>query len=160
MTSKNSKIFYAKNLSDLFYQLKTIAGLQIVGACTGIKKMPEKAISTTLIKDFKTIHKHERFIEFGSGTCLSDILELGERNLPKILMEAIESVANPFVRNIATLAGNILNREEKQTLFAPMLALDAYLELKSPSETKFLPLLNFSEIPEGFAVIARFTGSA
>lgn len=152
MEKKHSNIFYAKNLSDLFYQMKTIAGLQIVGACTGIREMPEKCISTILIKDFRQIQKHERYLEFGPGTSLSAILELGERNLPKILMEAIESVANPFVRNMATLAGNILNPEQKCTLFGPLLALDAYFELKSPNETKFIPLLNFTEIPKDFAL--------
>lgn len=152
MSESNHKIFLAKNLAELFYQMKTITGLQITGACTGTKEMPEKTISTTLIKDFKQIHKHERYIEFGPGTSLSDILELGERNLPKILIDAIESVANPFVRNIATLAGNILNPEIKGTLFGPLIALDCYLELKSPGENKFLPLLNYTEIPEGFLV--------
>lgn len=152
MENKHSNIFYAKNLSDLFYQMKTIATLQIIGACTALSEMPEKCISTTLIKDFKQIHKHERYIEFGPGTSLSAILELGERNLPKILAEAIETVANPFVRNIATIAGNILNKEKKGTLYGPLLALDAYLELKSPNETKFVPLINFSEIPKDFAL--------
>ncbi len=113
--------------------------------------MPEKCISTTLIKDFRKIQKHERYIEFGPGTSLSEILELGERNLPKLLSEAIETVANPFVRNIATIAGNLLN-PQKSTLLGPLLALDTYLELKSPNETKYMPLVSFSEIPEGFVV--------
>lgn len=151
MNEKHSNIFYAKNLSDLFYQIKTISGLEIVGACTGISSMPEKCISTTLIKDFKQIQKHERYIEFGPGTSLASILELGERNLPKLLPEAIESVSNPFVRNIATIAGNLFN-PHKGTLLGPLLALDAYLELKSPNETKYTPLINFTEIPKGFVV--------
>lgn len=150
MSEKHCNIFTAKNLSDFFYQMKTISGLQVIGGCTAIHEMPEKAISTTLIKDFKQITKHERFIEFGPGTSLSEILDLGERNLPLVLMESITSVANPFVRNIATLAGNILNPDVKCTLYAPMLALDAILEFKNQNETKYIPLLNFQKIPEGF----------
>ncbi len=152
MSEKKCSIFYAKNLSDLFYQMKTISNLKIVGACTGLTEMPERCISTVLIKDFNRIQKHERFIEFGSGTPLSSILNLGEKNLPQLLPEAIDSVANPFVRNIATIAGNIFNTPQKGTLYGPLLALDAYLELKSPSETKYVPLLNFSKIPEGFVL--------
>lgn len=152
MKEKSCNIFYARNLSELFYQMKTISGLQIVGACTVIQDMPEKAISTILIKDFKHIQKHERFLEFGPGTSLSEILSLGERNLPKLLLEAIESVANPFVRNIATIGGNILNPDITCTLYGPLLALDASLEFKTSSETKYISLHNFSEIPEGYVL--------
>lgn len=150
MNQRQCNIFIPKNISECFQQVKVIQNLQVVGGCTGIHEMPEKTISTTLIKDLKQINKHERFIEFGPGTSLSEILNLGERNLPQVLMEAIQSVANPFVRNIATLAGNILNPDVKCTLFAPMLALDATLEFKMQSETKYIPLLNFTEIPEDF----------
>lgn len=150
MSEKHSGIYLANNLTDLTYQFKAVHDLKIVGACTGLKEMPEKCISTTLMNDFKQINKHERFIEFGPGTSLSDILNLGERNLPLVLLESIETVANPFVRNIATLAGNIMNPNVKCTLFAPMIALDTILEFRTTSEVRFVPLLNFTEIPKGF----------
>lgn len=149
MSDKDCNVFYARNLNELFYHLKTIAGLKIVGGCTSISKMPQKAISTIQIVELKQINKHERFIEFGPGTYLNDILALGERNLPKILVEAIKSISNPFIRNIATLGGNIMNQDFKHTLYAPLLALDSSLEFKSPQETTYVSMLNFKKIPEG-----------
>ena len=146
--NKETNIFYARNLNELFYQMKTIANLKIVGSCTAIKEMPEKMISTTLIHEFNHIEKHERYIEFGPSTTISEILALGERHLPKILIEAMKSIANPFVRNIATIGGNILDSENKNTLYAVLLALDSTLEFKSPNEIKYIKLQNFTEIPE------------
>ena len=150
--NKETNIFYARNLNELFYQMKTIANLKIVGSCTAIKEMPEKMISTTLIHEFNHIEKHERYIEFGPSTTISEILALGERHLPKILIEAMKSIANPFVRNIATIGGNILDSENKNTLYAVLLALDSTLEFKSPNEIKYIKLQNFTEIPEKFVL--------
>ncbi|MBQ5997989.1 MAG: FAD binding domain-containing protein [Treponema sp.] len=148
MNQKSTNIFYARNLSELFYQLKTIANLKIVGSCTAISELPEKIISTTLIREFNHIEKHERYIEFGPATTLAEIQALGERHLPKILLDAIGTIANPFVRNIATIGGNIMDPEQKNTLYAPLMAMDTILEFKSPSESKYITIQNYSKIPE------------
>lgn len=149
MSDNDCNVFYARNLTEIFYHLKTISALKIVGGCTSIQKMPQKAISTIYVPELKTINKHERYIEFGPGTFLSNILSLGERNLPKILVDAIKSTATPFIRNIATIGGNILHDNCQYSLYAPLLALDSSLEFKSPSETTYTSMLNFKQIPEG-----------
>ena len=64
----------------------------------------------------------------------------------------MKSIANPFVRNIATIGGNILDSENKNTLYAVLLALDSTLEFKSPNEIKYIKLQNFTEIPEKFVL--------
>lgn len=46
MKKTEHKIFYARNIQELFYHIKTITGLQIVGGCTDIGKLPEKSISS------------------------------------------------------------------------------------------------------------------
>ncbi len=152
MDNTECNVFYARNLSELFYHIKTIANLKIVGACTTLDKMPKKTISTTNIPELKQIIKHERFIEFGPGATLSEILNLGERHLPKILTDSIKTIANPFVRNIATIGGNILHEKQKLTLYAPLMAFDSILEFKSPSETRNIPLTMFETIPAGFVL--------
>ena len=143
-----SKFFFARNETDLFFQKKTIQGLQVVGGCTYLTHLPEKSISTTLIPELKQISKHERYIEVGPGVTLSELLEIGERHLPKILYEAISQTANPFVRNMATIGGNICAKGHKLSLFAPLLALDAQVELKSQTESKIISFQNYTEVPE------------
>ena len=136
-TSKT--FFYAKNLADVFYQLKTISDLTITGGCTSFvgKSLPEKTLSVRDIPELKIIDKHERYIDFGTAVTLAEIEELGEANLPPCLYKAITTVANPNVRSLATLGGNICRKEFFNTLYAPLLALDARLEFQNGNEAIF-----------------------
>lgn len=146
---KGSTFFFAKSEQELFNQKNRISGLEVVGGCTYLKHLPEKAISTSLIPTLKQITKHERYIEAGPGVTLAELEELGEKHLPKVLYDAVTKIANPFVRNIATIGGNLCAKEQRLGLFAPLLALDSKIEVKSPSESKFISLQNFTGIPEG-----------
>ncbi|MCQ2592650.1 MAG: FAD binding domain-containing protein [Treponema sp.] len=143
-------ILYAKNLHDLQTQMKNNKGLQIVGGCTRLEELPEKAISTHGLKDLSQISRHERFIDVGPGATLSDLLNLGPNHMPHILYEALASIANPMIRNMATVGGNICAEGHKLTLYAPLMALDTRLEFKSTTETKVETLQNFKKVPEGF----------
>lgn len=148
MKKTERKVFYARNMTELFYHIKTIADLKIVGGCTDIKTVPAYSLSALLVPELRQITLHERSIEFGAGATLAEIEALGKRRLPASLYQAIGSIANPFVRNMATIGGNILADGIKHTLFAPLAALDASLELKSQNETKMILLRNFTRIPE------------
>lgn len=143
-------ILYAKNISDLLTQLKNNQNLQIVGGCTGIEELPDRAISTHGIKELSQIERHERYIQIGSGTTLSEIINLGPNHVPQVLYEALNTIANPMIRNMATIGGNICSTDHKHTLYAPLLALETKLEFKNQSETILEPLLNFKKIPEGY----------
>lgn len=143
--------FYAKNLADVFYQLKTISDLSIVGGCTSFvdRELPEKALSVRDIAELKVIDKHERYIDLGAAVTLSEIEDLGEPNLPKPFFEAITTVANRNVRNIATLGGNVCPTGFFNTLYAPLLALDARLEFKDGEDESYQMLTRFKTIPDG-----------
>ena len=144
--------FKGKNESELFYQIKNVAGIKVIGGCTFLSHLPEKSISTSMIKEYKGITKHERYIEVGCAVTLSELEEIGERNLPKILWEAVKSSATPFIRNIATIGGNIAAKSHYLSLYSPLLALDAQLEIKKSNgnsiESKFVSMQNFQGIDE------------
>ena len=146
--------FYAKNLSDVFYQLKNISELNIVGGCTTFveKNLPEKALSVRDISELKIIDKRERYIDLGSALALSDIEDLGDANLPKVFYEAITTIANRNIRNIATLGGNICVKDFYNTLYAPLLALDARLEFQDGDGAKLVPITRFETIPSNSLV--------
>ena len=148
--SGNKSFFYAKNLSDVFYQLKTISDLTLVGGCTSFaeKSLPEKSLSVRDIPELKIIDKHERYIDLGAAVTLSEIEDLGEPNLPATIFQAIKSIANPTVRNIATIGGNVSTKDFYCTLYAPLLALDAKLEIKTETEAKFLSITRFEGLGE------------
>lgn len=144
------QVYFAKNINDLLYQLDSSIDLQVVGGCTKVEKIPQKFISSRNIPELCRIERHENFIDAGPGVTLSQLLALGHHHLPKVLYEALLSVGNPFIRNIATLGGNILESNQKLTLYAPLLALDTVLDIESKSEKKTVPLQGFKGLPEGF----------
>lgn len=152
MQSNRHNIFYAKTLQELLYQIKSVAGLRIVGGCTAIDTFPDKLLSVRSIPELKIIDKHERYINFGTAVTLSEILDVSSSRIPEIFVQAIQSVANANVRNIATLGGNICSSatELKRTLFAPLLALDAQIEIRSSTKASWVPLINFTGVPQGY----------
>lgn len=143
-------ILYAKNTYELLKILSNNPGTKVVGGCTRIENLPQKFISTHGIKDLSQITRHERYIDVGSGATLSEILNIGQSHLPQILYEALISIANPQIRNIATIGGNICEQNRRLTLFAPLMALDAKLEFKNQQETKTESIRNFQGIPPDF----------
>lgn len=145
-----STILFAKTIQDLLYQVKTNNNLTIVGGCTNTDKIPERFISTRNIPELNYIERHERYIDIGPGTTLSQILQLGQNHLPQILYEALHSIATPIIRNIATIGGNICSEGQRYSLFAPLMALDTKVELKSTTDTKIESIQNFKKIPDGY----------
>lgn len=150
----NKQMLYAKNVNELLSLLKNNQGAVIVGGCTGIEEFPQKAISIKQIKDFNHIVRHERFLTVGPGVTLSQILALGQNHLPQVLYEALQSIANPIIRNMATIGGNIFASGQKHTLYAPLMALDARLDLKNQFEATSESILSFKAIPAGSVLTA------
>ncbi len=153
--SNDKYVVYAKNLTDVFYYLKTIQNLRLLGSGTAHQHLHGKeylnldatALFLRNIEELQQIDKKERYIDFGSATTLSKMIEVGRKKLPKVLYEALIETANPLVRNIATLGGNICCHERKMTLFSPLLALDAKLEFKpSVQEGYFIPLSKLTSV--------------
>ena len=146
----NKIVYYAKNTAELLYQSKTNKGLEVVGGLTKVETQPEKAISVHGISDLCQIVKHERYIDIGPGATLSDILAMGKNHIPQVLYDALDCIANPIVRNIATIGGNICSPGQKLTSFASLMALDTKLEFKNQTETKPESILNFKGVPQGY----------
>lgn len=146
----NRSILYAKNIAEVITLQKNNLSSRIIGGCTQLEELPEKSISIRALKDLKQIIRHERFIEVGPAATLSEIIDVGQNHLPQVLYEALNSIANPIIRNMATIGGNICAEGQKLTLFAPLMALDTKLEFKNQTETRTESIRNFKSIPEGF----------
>jgi len=143
-----SILLYAKNFQSFLQQLTKNPGTEIVGGCTLIDPLPEKMISTYHNPDLSFIERHERHIDIGAGASLAAILDLGQNHLPPVLYEALQSVANPIVRNTATIGGNLCATDHKHTLFAPLMALEARLFFQTPDGEQNIAIQNFEKIPE------------
>ena len=160
MEENKITIYNATTISEVLYHLKNIPNLQVLAGGTLCKKnksgtkfeLPQNCIFIGNIQELKEITKKERYIDLGSAVTLNQILEIGKNRIPQFLYEAIEAVGTHTIRNIATIGGNICSEQHKMSLFAPLLALEASVELRSFSEIVHTPLSRFSGIPQGFFV--------
>ncbi len=152
------QVFYASSINEVLYHLKNTQNLQVFAGATLCKKclrgtkieLPPASIFIGNIAELKEITKTERYIEFGSAVTINQILEIGKNRIPQFLYDAASSIASHNVGNIATIGGNICNPTNKMSLYSPLLALDATLELRSISETKHITLSKFTGVPQGF----------
>ena len=152
---KDDVIFYrAKTLQDFLYYLKTVNNLKVYGGGTSIYKsnkeitvdIENQCIFVSQCQECNFIDKRERYIDFGSGVSLNNILKLGKNKIPNFFYEAIKTVGNPLVRNIATVTGNICTKNFYNTLYSPLLAVNAKLEIRDYSEIKFVTLRKFEQL--------------
>lgn len=146
------KFYFAKNIDELLYHIENVKDLTIVNGCTRIDDIPSACISIRNIKELKEINRHERYIDVGPAATLSDIINIGQNHLPAILYDALTCIANPIIRNMASIGGNICSEGHKLTLYAPLMALDAKLTFKNQNETITENLHTFKEIPQGFVL--------
>ncbi|MBW1996544.1 MAG: FAD binding domain-containing protein [Deltaproteobacteria bacterium] len=63
------------------------------------------------------------------------------------LSQAAELLANPQVRNVATIGGNICNAAPSADCAPPLIALDATLVLEGPSGQREVPIVEFFRGP-------------
>ncbi|MBP5284103.1 MAG: FAD binding domain-containing protein [Treponema sp.] len=151
-------VIYADSLSDVFFQKKAIPSLKIVGGCTAGEELPDMFLSVLFNKDLKLLERRERYVEMGPAVTLAQILELGSEHLPSVFYDALSSVANPQIRNIATIGGNICAEGYKHTVYSPLLALEARLEFQKPrtngigNESLYVPFLKFDRVPEDYVL--------
>ena len=150
MARNKTTVYYAKTLQDVLFHLKTVHQLKICGGCTTLASLPASSIILSTMPEFQNIMMHEHFVEIGSAVTISQILDLGNKRLPNAFVEAAETIGTPFLKNIATIGGNICSTGIKKTLYAPLLAIDALLEMHSVTENRIVPISKFSEVPEGF----------
>ncbi|HNQ97942.1 MAG: FAD binding domain-containing protein [Spirochaetales bacterium] len=165
MLNKRTTVYYAASIAEAQTILKNIAGISLCAGCTEIARrqtgrnlhLPAHVLSLSRVPELCTISKTERYIEFGSSVTLSSMLELGKKNLSEVLFEAIQTIANPSIRTLATLGGNIAAKGHRLTTFAPLLALDARLEVRSPTEALWVPMTrHFSNTGKETPVTGEF----
>lgn len=151
----NNKLFYLANTAiDTYSYLRNIANINIYagGTSSDFSTTPDAVLSIKNVPEFKIIEKHERYIEFGSCVTLSEIEYLGKNRLPLTIYDALLTIKNPFIKNLATIGGNICCKNIKNTLFASLLVLDARLEFHNSTDSMFIPMTKFKSVPEGYVL--------
>ncbi len=108
---------------------------------------PEALISLRHIQDLAGVH-WKGDLRLGGMTVFRD-LERDEkiaRTFPA-LHQAVSVLANPQVRNVATLGGNLANAAPSADCAPPLLVLGATAEIEGPGGNREVPLEAFFEGP-------------
>lgn len=154
MENNEHMIFTAKNIPDILFQKKTVSSLELIGGATYIDGLPEKSLSIKDIPELSVIDKHERYIDFGPAVTLNSILHMGINFLPSVLYEAVSTVSNYAVRNMATIGGNIMAKDARLTLIAPLIALGTTLKFRSQKTIDIIPLSKFTSAPQDSILVS------
>jgi CO/xanthine dehydrogenase FAD-binding subunit len=114
-------------------------------------ELPPNVIYIRNIEEIRQAARTERYLEFGAAMTLTETIELGEKVVPPVLFAALNGIAVPGIRNLATVGGNLLCPGRRFDLFAPMSVLDARIEIRGNSTLRWLPLnrlIGLDGIPE------------
>ncbi|MQY77536.1 MAG: hypothetical protein GH155_07925, partial [Spirochaeta sp.] len=95
------------------------------------------------VEELSRIRRSQRYLEIGSCLPISRIVSIGKHILPQALSTALRSIANPAVRNVGTLGGNICASIANNDSLAPLYAIEGQLELRSVSGSRWVPISRF-----------------
>ena len=86
-------------------------GTDLVGEMKDYAAVPKRVVNLKSIEGLDYIRQDDAGLRIGALTTLTDVLENGavSQDLP-VLHQAVSVIASPQIRNMATLAGNILQR--------------------------------------------------
>ncbi len=108
------------------------------------RAQPDVLVSLQNIAELRGVTRENGSLRIGAATTISDFLKnslLLEH--AEIARQAAYVFANPMIRNLATIAGNIGSASPAGDMLPPLLALDAKIELVSKKETRTMPLSDF-----------------
>lgn len=104
---------------------------------------PDALISLRKINELKNLHR-QNGLSLGSMTPLRDIgRDKGIAGVYPAFTQAVALLANPQVRNEATVGGNLCNSAPSADCAPPLMVLEASLVLEGPGGRKEVPVCDF-----------------
>jgi len=93
------------------------------------------------LQELKNIEINEKYLSIGAACSLSQVQE--NVLLPLYFKEVILSMANPAIRNVATIGGNICNASPAGDIFPLLYALDCTLIIERLGNSREIELKDF-----------------
>ena len=139
--------FSPKNLAEALELLQTLGadtkilagGQSLIPALKLRTLSPKNVVDITGIKELNYIRKEKNMLRIGSLTTTSILEDDAEiaSSFP-ILMETASEIADPLVRNMGTIGGNLCHAAPANDLPANMLALNASFALAGKEGTRII----------------------
>lgn len=105
---------------------------------------PKALVDINRIPDLAYLREEGQHLRIGAMTRTADLLDspLLRRSYP-ILSDAAQEIADPLVRNLGTVGGNVCHGDPGNDLPACMLALGAEVGVVGPKGSRTLPVSDF-----------------
>ena len=106
---------------------------------------PSSVMAVGHLKELQYVKEEDGFLVIGSGVTLNQLLK--DSSIPRSLALALDEIAAPALRNLATLAGNLQNASPAADSLPPLLIADASLRLISTKGTRLVSVSDFVTAP-------------
>lgn len=125
-------------------QVRPLAGgTDVIVDVRGLRSNPDTLVALSGVEELRGIHQNNGSLHLGASTTASTLLRDPRLSSYTALCEAAAVFANPMIRNLATVAGNLVSASPAGDLLPPLLALDAQVELASASGSRTMRLDEF-----------------
>jgi CO/xanthine dehydrogenase FAD-binding subunit len=104
---------------------------------------PDVLVALDRVAELRGIGRENGTVRIGAATPIAEFLKHPALLGHDALRQAAFVFANPMIRNLATVAGNIASASPAGDMLTPLLALDAQVELVSSHSSRAMPLDQF-----------------
>lgn len=138
-----SEALAAMSASDISVQ-PIAGGTDMVVDVRSRRAKPDVLVALQHIPELQGVVRENGMIRLGARTTVTELLQnplIADH--ADIARQAAQVFANPMVRNLATVGGNVGSASPAGDIITPLLALDAEVELLSENGGRKLSLENF-----------------
>ena len=124
------KAYYPTSLQEALVILEMDQEATIYAGGTDImvvKKATPSFLFLNEVSELRGMEEEEEFLSIGAMTTYTELLR--ESHTPEIFKKAIEHVAAPAIRNVATIGGNVCNASPAGDTLPVLYVLDARIEV-------------------------------
>lgn len=145
----SDELIVPSTLSDTLQSLRRDPRIEIRAGATSFLdrgrlriegEEPKTILAIHSVRELRRIIKREIDIEIGAAVPCSRLRELGSRFLPGIVLEALDDIGPPPVRNLATIGGALCHPTLQLPIGAVLDIIDARLELRRHGHTRSVPV--------------------
>lgn len=147
MKKKGSRFFQPETILELTEIIERESDITLLAGGTSIYRdisdnnltVPGAIIILDKIPDLKRQNRTERYFEFGAMITIEEILSSSKKNLPKVLLKGLSSIAPYPVRNVATIGGTIADKNIISDIIPLLLIFNCKVEIKTFNNKKKKP---------------------
>jgi CO/xanthine dehydrogenase FAD-binding subunit len=142
----------ARTLDDALILIAERPGAEIINGGTDLmveinfgRKRPDAIVAIDRIEELRRLSV-DGYVTMGAGVTFTTMLE---RDCGSVaLREAARTVGSPQIRNAATIGGNVATSSPAGDALPVLMALDAYVELRSKGERRSVRFTEFMTGPK------------